>query len=65
MVICEPPEDAQNIGGTSWMVRTPEQPDYGILTIYFTWAPGQITLQAVDGSEEEGLLPEGFFGEDP
>lgn len=63
MVVYDPPEEAQFVGGTTWMMRAPENPEYGVLTIYFTWAPGQITLQAVDGSEEEGLLPEGF-GED-
>jgi len=64
MVICDPMEDALNVGGTTWIVHTPEDPEYGVLTIHFTWAPGQIKLQAVSGSEEEGLIPRGPFGHD-
>jgi hypothetical protein len=47
MVICDPEDDAFYVGGFTWVVKTPEGTDPP-LTIYFTYAPDQITLQAVD-----------------
>jgi hypothetical protein len=55
MVICEPQEDARHLDGTTWLIQTPEHPEFGVLRIFFTWAPGQITLEAVV-DDEGGLV---------
>jgi hypothetical protein len=62
MVICEPREDASHISGTTWLMRTPEHPEFGVLRIYFTWAPGQINLEAV--MDDEGGLIDGLNEQD-
>lgn len=53
MVICDPDEDALYLSGTTWIIRTPENPDFGAMTIYFTYAPGQICLESLTADDEE------------
>lgn len=55
MVICEPEEDALFLRDTTWFIRTPADKDFGSLTIYFTYAPGQICLEALDADEDDPL----------
>lgn len=45
MVICDVREDAQHIGGYTYLLTTPENFSPCVL-IYFTYASGQIVLQA-------------------
>jgi hypothetical protein len=50
MVICDVEADAFHIGGATFYMQTPE--DFSpILMIYFTFASGQIVMQAVHADE--------------
>ena len=46
MIVCEVEDDARFISGLTWIVSTPEDMD-PVLTIYFTYIGGQVTLQEV------------------
>jgi hypothetical protein len=46
MVICDPTADAFHLGGVTFYMQTPENFS-PLLMIYFTYASGQIVLQAV------------------
>jgi hypothetical protein len=46
MVACEVEEDARFLSGTTWIVTTPDDTD-PMLTVYFTYYAGHITLQEV------------------
>jgi hypothetical protein len=46
MVVCEIEADAYHLGGATYYMQTPE--DFSpVLMIYFTYASGQVVLQAV------------------
>ena len=46
MVICDVEADAYHVGGATFYIQTPE--DFSpVLMIYFTYASGQIVMQAV------------------
>ncbi len=46
MVICDPNADAFHIGGGTYYMQTPENFS-PVLMIYFTYASGQVVMQAV------------------
>ncbi len=46
MVVCDVDADAYHVGGATFFMQTPE--DFSpVLMIYFTYASGQIVMQAV------------------
>lgn len=46
MVICEVEKEALRVGGFTWFLRTPEDAEPR-LTIYFTYASGQVVMRSV------------------
>lgn len=51
MVICEVEKEALCVGGFTWFLRTPEDAEPR-LTIYFTYASGQVVMRSVIVDEE-------------
>ena len=47
MVVCEVEEDARFLSGNTWIVTTPEDVE-PLLTVFFTYYSGHITLQRGD-----------------